>query len=173
MQLSLWLMSKLKSPERIRLRKKILEISGVRTTPAFQPHITLISEIDGDPTLIGEKTAELAKWISPQLVRFNEIGTIENNYYRILFLRAIKTQKLVMAHTVAQAAFGIQEPEYMPHCSMAYGDLCPDDVGELCADLVADEIPAVIFPVDGIQLWKTGGKVTEWIPLQWIPLTGA
>lgn len=172
MQLSLWLMSKLKSPERRLLHKKIIEISGVRTTPAFQPHVTLISKIEGDPTVLGEKTAELAKWIPPQEIRFNGIGTVEGNYHRILFLRVIQTQKLIMAHAVAQAAFGIQEPDYMPHCSMAYGNLVPDEVAGLFADLVTDEIPSTVFPVDGIQLWRTEGKVTSWVPLEFFPLTG-
>lgn len=173
MKLSLWLVPKRQSPEDRLLRKTIARIAEDYQRPVFAPHITLIGQIEGEPKIIGEKTEGLAKLIAPHEIRFSGIGSVEGNYWRILFLRALKSARIEGVHALAEKIFGMDEGEYMPHCSLAYGDLVPSEVNALHDTLTSDGIAKTVFNATHLQLWKTEGKVTEWRPLKLFPLTGA
>ena len=158
---SLWLMPT--GQTRDGLKKLISELSKKYSTPRFEPHVTLIGEIQSLLTAARPKTEKLATLIKPFEIRLREVAYLDQ-YFRCVFVKAEKTTALMNAHSIAHIEFEQNNTKsYMPHLSLVYGDLATSTkrriIHEIGKELVLD------FGVTDIHLYYTGGKPKEWHPI--------
>lgn len=143
-----------------RLKGLISRLSRRYSTPDFEPHVTLLSEIPGPEDEIVSKTARLASVIGPYKIELSRVEYL-NEYFRCLFLRAKETDEVMRANREARRIFGREtDPEYMPHLSLMYGDF-PPRTKEKIIEEIGKEISAG-FGVESIHLFSTSGEPEDW-----------
>jgi 2'-5' RNA ligase len=146
-----------------RLKNIIVRLSEKYSTPAFEPHVTVIGGLKDPLEELCSKSAQVA-----DLIRPHRIGLIGpeclDEFYRCLFLRAEKTAELTLTHLEAERIFGrTGESEYSPHLSLMYCDFIKD-IKEQIIPEIGEWDP--VFEVDRICLYSTEGEPTEWKPVQ-------
>lgn len=171
MEFSLWLLPLRGSPADKALRTTMEKIAGIYTTPAFPPHVTLIGGIKGDAPSIKEKTATIAAQLTPYEIQFGVIGS-EADYHQKLFLSVAQSQRVMKANAIAQEILGVRQGPYLPHCSLAYGDLVPAEITEIKNEYIPENLASKAgFTADRIQLWDTSGPVKNWRKIAWFPFS--
>jgi 2'-5' RNA ligase len=155
---SLWLM-----PEgqiALRLHELIAKFSREYSTPRFEPHVTLIGELDMAEAALLTRVKDLASKTPPFDVRFNKVEYLDR-YFQCVFIKAEKTRDLMKAHSCACAVFGLKKDQaYMPHLSLIYGHLTP----QVKYSIVQAAGGSVDFQfcAEEIYLYYTGGMPADW-----------
>jgi 2'-5' RNA ligase len=167
--LSLWLMPEGETAEWLAAR--IDRLAARHGTERFAPHLTLLSALE-----LAERQALVAAGcaaaeIAPFTVTLDDIQG-RDEHFRCLFVRAKRDGALQAAHATAARAFE-REPDagFLPHVSLVYGTLAPDEK-QAIAHEVGEEL-RVRFEVRRFHLWRTEGPVTEWRELGVFALGGA
>jgi 2'-5' RNA ligase len=155
---SLWLMPE----ERIAhdLSTLIARLSGKHSTPSFEPHVTLIGDINLPTAAAIAKADELAARIEPFEVALNRVEQ-HDRYFRCIFIKADKTEPLMKAYSMARAVFGHEENEkYMPHLSLVYGNLDAQTRQRVIHSI--GNVMNITFHVSEIFLYFTAGDPAGW-----------
>jgi 2'-5' RNA ligase len=143
-----------------RLRGVILELSREYSTPAFEPHVTLLGRIVGSRREVLAKSGELARRMRPLVVKLGVLDGLDE-YYRCLFVRAAKTWPLMEAHRAARQIFNLKErPAYMPHLSLMYGNFRARLKEEMIRKLGGRL--DLSFEVRSFHLYSTAGQPRAW-----------
>ena len=128
----------------------ISRLSRSYGTPSFEPHVTLLSGIALAEPLLFAKTQQLAELISPFQVKLTTVD-YQDEYFRCLFIRADPDGALRQANATAKVLFERpEEPPYMPHLSLLYGDLPQAKKEEIIAEWGSTF--ALEFTVDALYL---------------------
>jgi 2'-5' RNA ligase len=155
---SLWLMPAGRVAS--ELQTLITDLSAKHKTPIFQPHVTLIGSLNLTEADAVSKTTILARKVAPFVVRLSEVACLDQ-YFRCVFIKAMKTECLMNANSIARLLFGLQNgEEYMPHLSLVYGDL----TRRMKQDIIKEigNTIYIAFPVEEIYLYYTGGQPKKW-----------
>ncbi|MGQ9500531.1 MAG: 2'-5' RNA ligase family protein [Anaerolineae bacterium] len=151
-ELSLWLIPD--NEWHHLLSRIIARLSQQYNTPRFEPHLTLLSGIAIDHQNAIHHAAQLATQLG--------LGAFEivmkrlshrDEFFRALFLEAVRTPRLMDAHQMASTLFD-QEPNraFLPHISLMYGNL-PATVKEEIIDQLASELKLPLsFRVSRVDL---------------------
>jgi 2'-5' RNA ligase len=143
-----------------RLAGTILELSRKHSTPAFEPHVTLLGGITGPEREVISKSAELVPRIRPFMVRLTHVDYLDE-YFRCFFVRVAATGPAVKAHQVAKEVFGLRESAgYMPHLSLIYGHLASGMKERMVAEL--GRRFDLEFKVRSLHLFLTRGEPGAW-----------
>lgn len=143
-----------------RLQTLITDLSAKYRTPNFQPHVTLIGELNLTEVEAIAKTARVAKQIDPFEIQLSEVARLDQ-YFRCVFVKATKTRALINAHSAACAVF--KQPdheEYLPHLSLVYGTLDPQTKQSII-QAIGGRLD-VEFMVKEIHLYYTAGHPRLW-----------
>lgn len=140
----------------------------------FLPHVTLAAGIASENTI--QKTRELATMIAPYEFEFDGLSG-RDAFFQALYIKLKTTPPVVLANAAARQVFEekASDPEYMPHLSIVYGDLDPEQKSRIMQELeyrIKEETVLNTFTVDSIQIWSTEGDVEDWYCVESIPLTG-
>ena len=163
---SLWLMPS--GHVRNRLADLISRLSGEYSSPGFEPHVTLIGNLPGPERETVSKTSELAASIRPLKIELDRVDFLDE-YFRCLFIRAKKTEGLMQANLKARRVFGrLQDPAYMPHLSLMYGNFAPAVKRGVIAT-IGKEFDFG-FVAKSVHLFSTGGKPGDWYRVGEFPL---
>ena len=155
---SLWLMPRGRIAE--ELQKLIADLSMKYKTPVFQPHVTLIGELNLPKARAVNRTKELVDRITPFEIRLAEVSYLEE-YFRCIFINARKTRDLTNAHETACELFRQRSHEdYMPHLSLIYGHLS-SRTKQIIIQEIGDKIE-MEFLTSEIHLYYTGGDPEGW-----------
>src|SRR3989338_9015983 len=127
---SLWLVPDTNSEAYRALARCIADISKKYQTPDFVPHATLLGSVGNTEKDMRANTQELAGELAPYEIRLDEIGS-NRTYFQILFSKIEQTEAVMRANTIAQKVFVIDQGTYLPHLSLAYGDLSPEQIALL------------------------------------------
>lgn len=147
-----------------RLAGTILELGREHSTPAFEPHVTLLGRITGAERGVISKSAELATWIRPFTVWLTRPDYLEE-YFRCFFLRVTATGPIVKAHRAAKEVFGLRESAgFMPHLSLIYGHLDSGRKERMAVDL-GRRFDAK-FKVRSLHLYLIRGEPGAWRPVR-------
>lgn len=159
---SLWLVPERGTETYEVLDKLICDVASQYQTPIFAPHVTLLSGAEGNEQDIREKTQVLAEKLTPYEIKLGEVDS-SATYFQILFSRIQETSAMMNANTVAQKVFGVDRGYYVPHLSLAYGDLSNEQVATL-RQIIAqlNKLTGMHFRAQGVELWRTVGTVEEW-----------
>jgi 2'-5' RNA ligase len=158
---SIWL--KPTGEVRAELAGIISRLSREYSTPLFEPHVTLIGQLNGQEEELIAQTRQLAGQVRPFVVQLGEVGYLDT-FYRCLFIHVQETEPVMEANAQARKVFHREaDDQYMPHLSLLYGNLPP---------AVKEEIIRRIgrtfhrsFPVDRIHLVSTQGETKDWYQL--------
>jgi len=144
-------------------------------TLSFTPHITLAAAIMTSPQEVVERTKILASQLAPYEFEFESMGQ-KDLFFQCVFAKMKSTKQVLHANQVARQVFPErqQDPEYMPHMSLVYGNLTEKE--SLIASLskqIEEQAPATTkIAVDSIQVWSTQGYASEWYLVETVPLMG-
>jgi len=158
---SLWLMPTGRT--RDDLQRLIVDLSKKHSTPRFEPHVTLIGEIQSPVSELKSKTEKLATLIEPLEIKLREVAYL-NQFFRCMFIKAEKTKALMNARSIACTELAQDnDKNYMPHLSLMYGDLALSTklgvIQEIGKELAVD------FGITDFHLYYTGGQPIEWHPV--------
>jgi hypothetical protein len=102
------------------LARTIHDLAREHDAPSFEPHISLIGNLEGAEKELIRKTEELAR----QLESFKAILTepsYRESHFQCLFMLVEPTPPLMKAHIVASDFFAKPQQDFMPHVSLLYG----------------------------------------------------
>ncbi len=141
----------------------ISRLSREYSTPAFEPHITLLGELVGQEEELVSRTRQLAIQLHPYVVELEDVDGLDE-FYRCLFVHIKETDPVMAANAQARKLFRRKsDGKYMPHLSLLYGDLKPTTKEEIKASL--GKTIRWNFPVDRIHLVSTYGNTKDWYHL--------
>ena len=163
---SLWLMPTGKLLT--RLTQMIEELSHDRQQLRFEPHVTLLGTILGSQPDFSSKTRQLASMINPYDIQLDRVDYLDE-FFRSLFVRVKPTGPVLEANRKARLIFQqSQDPEYLPHLSLMYGDFPAAAKEEILAKIGREFRHR--FKVRTIHLWLTEGASEDWHRVEEFPL---
>ena len=137
----------------------IKKLADENNAPVFEPHITLLGDIELPELEMIKKTQQLVQSQKPFPVTLRQIG-YQDFHFRALFVKLEVTDPLQALHNRAKEIFGMQGiPSYMPHLSLLYGNISQEVKNKIIAEIGVDQ--TAHFEIESIHLVK-GGKVEEW-----------
>ena len=101
------------------------ELSQKYDAPIFEPHMTLIGNLEINQEECLQKSGILASLIKPFSIRF-KIAKCLDKYYRCVFAKADESAQLINAAKLAKQIFYDNGEEFIPHISLLYGDYSMD-----------------------------------------------
>ena len=150
------------------LSEVIGQLSHRFESPSFEPHVTLLSGLDGPTKELTHKAATLAATIAPFKISLQRFGYLEK-YFRCFFIHADRTNALLEVHQRASLLLG-RSPDrgFLPHLSLVYGSLSAIEKEVLASDL---RLPMSIeFVVDALDLFSTEGEPRQWRRIGHFPI---
>ncbi|MEN6317748.1 MAG: hypothetical protein ABFD82_03185 [Syntrophaceae bacterium] len=117
------------------LKETIRHYSEMYSTPLFEPHVTLISNLPGAVSGLRQKASQLARIIGRLKLRL-EKPVHSNSYFRCVFLDVAKEPAILRAHAIASGLIPASpHTEYRPHLSLVYGNLPGIDRERIVAEI--------------------------------------
>jgi hypothetical protein len=164
---ALWLVPDRTLPVYSQLSQCISDLAAFRSTPTFDPHVTLLGSIQCGAKEAGKRSAELASASKPVRIELTGIDTGET-YHKALYFVAEQSEAMLEANFLASSAFGINKKDYSPHLSLAYGHFPEADLAELKQIVLGDYgfLIGMGFVAHAIELWRCEGRVEEWQRVQ-------
>lgn len=160
---TLWLMPR--EEIYIRLEQLIKKLAAEYGGPIFEPHVTLLGDIELPEKEMLWRTEELVKGQKSFPVTLKQIY-YEDFYFRTLFVKAEISYMLRTLHDKAKKIFEMDIPPLMAHLSILYGNY-PKEVKEKIIREIGKDQTAT-FDVNSIFLIK-GGEVKEWKIIKGFP----
>ena len=153
-----------------RLRTLITDLSKKYRTRDFQPHVTLLGELNLPEAKTVAMSARVAKRINPFPVRLGELAHLDQ-YFRCVFSKAAKTEALMSARTAALDVFKQDnDEEYLPHLSLIYGWINPQTRQQIIKDIGAKL--DIEFQVNELHLYFTARQPRFWHRVARMPCGG-
>jgi 2'-5' RNA ligase len=147
----LWL--KLSGGAYRRFASLIQRLAQEMKGPVFEPHVTLLGNVTGEEQVLIGQTKKLATALEPFQIT---LGTPDyrETYFQCLFLHAVETDPLRLAHTLAREVF-THEPlaSYMPHLSLVYG-VYPVNRKRMVIEQLPRDLPKS-FDINAVSLIRT------------------
>ena len=147
----------------------ISQLAEQYSSPAFSPHVTLVGMIEANEEEIIMKAQEVASLIHPYTINLTNVDYTDY-YYRALFVRVEPSADVLAAYQEARKIFpSNQEPDYMPHLSLLYGDFSVEIKKQIITkigDSFTDE-----FEANTLHLYLTEGNVSDWQKISTFPLS--
>ncbi len=148
---------------RAELTGIISRLSRERSTPLFEPHVTLIGELEGQEQDLLARTKELARQLRPFMIQLGDVGCLDD-FYRSMFVYVNKTEPVMAANAKARTVFRREsDAEYMPHLSLMYANMPPAVKETLVAQI--GKTFRQTFSVDQLHLVSTYGDPKDWYHL--------
>lgn len=102
------------------LARTIRDLARNLNAPTFEPHISLIGNLDGTEEAIIQKTEQLASQLEPFTATLTK-ASYRDTHFNCLFMLVEQTPPLMQAHRVASEFFHKPPQDFMPHVSLVYG----------------------------------------------------
>ncbi|MEW5977729.1 MAG: 2'-5' RNA ligase family protein [Acidobacteriota bacterium] len=162
---SLWLQPE--GPLFTRLSGLIEALAQQFGTPAFEPHVTLLSGVTGSKDDVLRRAEGLCRRLVPFIVPARCLDS-RPEYFRCFFVRLEETPVLLNAHARAVECFAQEPAEFLPHLSLVYGDLSRQEKVELASQLGRDW--HFDLRIQQVHVYRTEGAPHEWYRVRQFPL---
>jgi 2'-5' RNA ligase len=137
---------------------------------SFEPHITLLSRLQGNATDIETRVAQLAAGFAPFALQCPTLGW-SDEYYRCLYINVETDPYLVSLYNQARAEIPhAVDKDFAPHISLVYGDLAEHAKLKIVA-AVQDIYPKRV-PVDRLSIYQAPGGPETWQLVKDFSFTG-
>lgn len=165
---SLWLVPVDEARE--TLSRLIEDLAARLGTPAFAPHVTLVTGVTRPADEVVRRAGELALALEPLSLPLRGPES-RDEAFRCLYLPVGETLKLLATHALARSALRVgDERPYEPHLSLVYGTLPPGQKQQLRAELASLVPSRVEFAA--LEVVRTEGVVADWRTLAVFPIGG-
>lgn len=130
--------------------------------PTFEPHITLLGNLEGSKAEHVARSKELARRLSPFPIHVRE-PAVGDDYFHCVFLIADMTPPLLHAHALACEIFHQEGGgHYLPHISLVYGrypenrkkDIIARLPASLCLPFEASRLSLIEAGSDAPKDWQ-------------------
>lgn len=131
------------------LSRTIRDLARELDAPVFEPHTSLIGNLEGTEEKLIERTRELAERLETFTAVLTE-PSYRDTHFQCLFMLVERTAPLLNAHVIASEFFHKPHQEFMPHVSLVYGSY-----PEARKKLIIENLPADVrtdFDVTGLIL---------------------
>lgn len=119
MQYSIWIIPP--KPLYNLLKNTIDKLAKKYKGPTFEPHMTLLGDIDESLSEIEYKVQKLAANIDKLKLSLGPVS-FSTTYFQSVFVRINSTSKLMKLNMDAKKLFGRENNVFMPHMSLLYGN---------------------------------------------------
>ncbi len=137
------------------LEKIILDLSKTYGGPSFEPHMTLLGDIETSEKAILEGTKALASRINAFQLVLGEVS-FSTTYFQNVFVRVKSSAKLMEANLASKQIFNMENSLFMPHISLLYGDH-----GMEIREKIASQVelpPGLVFEADKITVVTSSSR---------------
>ncbi len=166
MKYSIWIIPS--EPLESTLKQVVVRLAKELEGPEFEPHMTLLGDIEGDLTELKEKVKQLASKIDKLELSLGSVS-FSTTYFQSVFVRVNSTAELMKLNLEAKKLFGVSNNVFMPHISLLYGDH-DMEVREQASLKV--NIPEAFFIVKELVVIPATSNPNEWEHLATIPFSG-
>lgn len=118
MKYSIWLIPN--DPVYSKLKSIVDDLANSHGNPTFEPHLTLIGDIEGDIPEIKEKMQSLKDSAKSLNLTLSEVS-ISTTFFQSVFIRVKSTAALMQLNMDAKKLFNLENNFFMPHISLFYG----------------------------------------------------
>jgi 2'-5' RNA ligase len=161
---SLWLKPSVESYR--RYQSIISNLASDYKTPNFEPHVTILSDIeylkDGDFYQIGVLAA-LTKVFDVKLT----VLSMQNSYFKSLYGGIQNNKEINSLNSELQSLFPQNVYSFQPHFSLLYSNVPKGKKLKIIKEQ-RETIPKLIG-LEGIQVVKTIGKPADWEIVEYFP----
>lgn len=149
-----------------RLQREIRTQSARRDAPYFEPHVTLLGDLQLDKERLLETAAGLAKSLKRFRINLQDVS-YGHSFHQCVYILCAKEPDLLAANKAATEAFGKPEPPnpYMPHLSLLYSDADEQQRQQAASEAVQrlwgegsgydTLLPDNGYSVGGLSVWYT------------------
>lgn len=162
---TLWIVPQ--DPVKYLLQKVILDLSKKYKTPNFEPHMTLLGDIEVSEEEILAGTKKLAAGLKPFSLALGEVS-FSATYFQSVFVRVKSSAKLMQANLLAKQIFNLPNNLFMPHISLMYGVDNMETREKIASEIKLPE--NLSFEADKIIVIPTTKDPKDWHHLAEIPL---
>jgi 2'-5' RNA ligase len=131
------------------LARTIRDLARELNAPIFEPHISLIGNLEGTEKELIKKTDELARHLESFIAVLSE-ASYRDTHFQCLFMLVEQTRPLMNAHAIAIDRFRKPHQDFMPHVSLVYGSY-PETRKKLIIDNLSPDVRAS-FEVTALYL---------------------
>lgn len=142
-----------------RIRRWMSSLESTFDSPAFEPHITILGEIENAPETLIRFASRMAEVLLPCEVNFKKI-TYSSDYFRALALEAALPGSILQARSLLCAEIGKTDLPYNPHLSLLYGEFSENEKKAAFETLHLRLPLALSF--GKLKVVKTEGEVSSW-----------
>ena len=152
------------------LVRTIRELAHELAAPLFEPHVTLLGQLDGTEQDHVRRSEELAGQLQPfQIILIDP--SYRNEYFQCLFMRVQQTPAAMSTHALARRVFHRPEDTYMPHLSLLYG-VFPDRRKSEVIDRLQPDV-RTSFEASAFYLIRAGSDdPKDWHEMAVFPMGG-
>jgi 2'-5' RNA ligase len=164
---ALWL--KPSGPAYDVLATAIHDLAREFDAPIFEPHVTLLADLDGTEEQHLQRIKALAQQLHSFQITLTE-ASYGREYFQCVFLRAEQSIELMRARALAQQAFHQVGNAYMPHVSLIYGVF-----GDARKLEIINRLPRGLrrsFAVNAVYLLRAGSPdPKDWYEVAILPMS--
>lgn len=102
------------------LQSLIVYLSALYGGPFFQPHLTIVGDVDRGRNHVIEVAHKLAEDLDELSLKLGEVS-FSTTFFQSVFIRALASAQLMDLNLNAKQLLKIENNVYMPHISLLYG----------------------------------------------------
>ncbi len=148
------------------LQKIINSLADEYNSPKFEPHMTLLGDVEMDLESMVEKTKALASKLAPFQVELGQ-ASFSTTYFQSVFVRVKASAQLMRANLAAKEIFEQDNNVFMPHISLLYGDHDMELREEIASKISLPETK--LFEADKIIITPSTQDPKDWEHLAEVP----
>lgn len=165
---SLWCMPK--GEMRAALEQTISELAAAHHGPIFEPHLTLLGDVEGEEKKVVETVQAVARTLPSLELRLGSVDA-STTYFQCVFVRIMTTSELLSTYLeLSKAFFPDQKPGvYMPHMSLFYGHQPSAERVHIAQEVT---LPSLSCTASEIVVIESAPDPKEWQTVTELPLGG-
>jgi 2'-5' RNA ligase len=102
------------------LARIIGELAKELNSPVFEPHVTLIGNLEGSEEQLTHQSEQFARQLEPFTIVLTE-PSYRDEHFQCIFMLVEQTGPIMNAYALARAFFHKPNQAFVPHLSLAYG----------------------------------------------------
>ena len=132
--------------------------------PAFDPHVTLLGELEGEEDELCEKVTALARSLPELDIRLNA-PAYQDDYFHCLYFTVEATPEMMAAHQQAQRTVArLPRSPFHPHVSLLYG-VFPPEVKKCIIESLPRDLPLLGVVGELVLVRAKSADPQDWHPV--------
>ena len=147
------------------VKNTIERLASTYQAPKFEPHMTVLGNIEKDFSEIEEKVRELTKNLEKLVLTLGPVS-FSTTYFQSVFIRVSSSARLMQLNLDIKKLFDRENDVFMPHMSLLYGD---HDMEARAQAASSVKISPATFTVDKLVITRGSNDPKDWEHVAIIP----